>query len=181
MSKTEPRIYVACLAAYNGGILHGEWIKANQPAEDIQKEVNAMLKTSPIEEEAEEWAIHDYEGFANLKLSEWASFENISRMAELAEEHGEVFFAILEHLGGTGKEQLAEAQRFIEEGYLGLWDSLEEYAENFADETGILANVPDNLLFYFDYDAYGLDMELSGDIISLEAKSGKIHIFNGHI
>ena len=30
-----PRIYVACLAAYNAGRLHGRWIDANQSAEDI--------------------------------------------------------------------------------------------------------------------------------------------------
>ena len=24
----QPRIYAACLAAYNNGILHGEWIEA---------------------------------------------------------------------------------------------------------------------------------------------------------
>ena len=30
-----PRIYVACLAAYNGGTLHGEWIDADQSADDI--------------------------------------------------------------------------------------------------------------------------------------------------
>jgi Antirestriction protein (ArdA) len=27
---TEPRIYVACLAAYNNGYLHGAWIDAIQ-------------------------------------------------------------------------------------------------------------------------------------------------------
>ena len=29
-TNTEPRIYVACLAAYNNGILHGAWIDAAQ-------------------------------------------------------------------------------------------------------------------------------------------------------
>jgi len=31
-----PRIYVACLAAYNAGKLHGEWIDADQDAEAIR-------------------------------------------------------------------------------------------------------------------------------------------------
>ncbi|MCG8594183.1 MAG: antirestriction protein ArdA, partial [Kiloniellales bacterium] len=39
-----PRIYVACLAAYNAGHLHGCWIDAIQDAEDIQDDINAMLK-----------------------------------------------------------------------------------------------------------------------------------------
>ena len=52
------RIYVACLAAYNNGHLHGEWIKVTDEA-SIWEAVQAMLFASPIEEDAEEWAIHD--------------------------------------------------------------------------------------------------------------------------
>lgn len=51
-----PRIYVACLAAYNNGRLHGRWIDANTP-DEIWREVSAMLRASP-EPDAEEWAIH---------------------------------------------------------------------------------------------------------------------------
>jgi len=41
-----PRIYVACLAAYNSGKLHGEWIDASQTAEDI----HAILPINTPEE-----------------------------------------------------------------------------------------------------------------------------------
>ena len=51
--RSEIRIYVACLAAYNNGILHGRWIDANQDAWAIWDEVSEMLKTSP-EADAEE-------------------------------------------------------------------------------------------------------------------------------
>ena len=42
------RIYVACLAAYNNGILHGKWIPASTDTDEIWAEVSAMLKASPI-------------------------------------------------------------------------------------------------------------------------------------
>ncbi|MBA3067902.1 MAG: antirestriction protein ArdA, partial [Hyphomonas sp.] len=51
-----PRIYVACLAAYNAGRLHGRWIDATTPNE-IRAEARAMLAASP-EPGAEEHAIH---------------------------------------------------------------------------------------------------------------------------
>ena len=51
-----PRIYVACLAAYNNGFLHGRWIDATTP-DEIMEEVQAMLAASPIPQ-AEEWGIH---------------------------------------------------------------------------------------------------------------------------
>ena len=38
-----PRVYVACLAAYNAGKLHGERIDANQDADAIHEEIQAML------------------------------------------------------------------------------------------------------------------------------------------
>lgn len=42
-----PRVYVACLASYNAGTLHGRWIDADQDADDIASEVAAMLRESP--------------------------------------------------------------------------------------------------------------------------------------
>ena len=41
-----PRIYVACLAAYNNGRLHGRWIDATDPHK-VWEQVNAMLAASP--------------------------------------------------------------------------------------------------------------------------------------
>ena len=69
-TQTTPKVYVACLAAYNNGILHGQWIEANQGKEGIQEEIQDMLSKSPIPG-AEEWAIHDYEGFCGLRISEY--------------------------------------------------------------------------------------------------------------
>lgn len=43
---SERRIYVACLASYNSGVLHGEWIDANQSADEIHSEVQSMLRES---------------------------------------------------------------------------------------------------------------------------------------
>lgn len=43
-----PRIYVACLSAYNNGFLHGEWIDCDQDAEVIWAEIKEMLKASPM-------------------------------------------------------------------------------------------------------------------------------------
>src|SRR5687767_8165427 len=93
-----PSIYVASLSDYNAGTLHGRWIDATQDAEDIQAEVQDMLSKS-TEPHAEEWAIHDYEGFEGLKLSEWESFEKVSEVAQAIEEHGPAFAAYVDNEG----------------------------------------------------------------------------------
>jgi antirestriction protein len=43
----EMRIYVACLASYNNGRLHGRWIEASTDVAEMQMAVSAMLRESP--------------------------------------------------------------------------------------------------------------------------------------
>ena len=68
-TSPSPRIYVASLSDYNAGQLHGKWIDADQEASNILGAVHAMLSAS-TEPYAEEWAIHDYEGFGDLRLGQ---------------------------------------------------------------------------------------------------------------
>jgi len=45
---TTPRMYVACLASYNNGRLHGRWIDLDGASlDDVQDEIAAMLRESP--------------------------------------------------------------------------------------------------------------------------------------
>lgn len=43
----------------------------------------------------------------------------------------------------------------------------EEYAENYIEETGLLDEMPENLRYYFDTEAFARDMILNGDITEL--------------
>src|SRR5580704_284540 len=65
-----PRIYVASLSDYNAGRLHGAWISAAQTAEELSESVQEMLNSSPSPG-AEEFAIHDFDGFGPLRLNEY--------------------------------------------------------------------------------------------------------------
>ncbi|MCC2603641.1 antirestriction protein ArdA [Sphingopyxis yananensis] len=87
LSGSNPRIYVACLAAYNNGYLYGAWIDADQNADEIREEIAAMLGRSPIEH-AEEYAIHDYEGFEGVTISEYAGIDTLARLGAFIAEHG---------------------------------------------------------------------------------------------
>jgi antirestriction protein len=126
------RIYVACLAAYNSGALHGRWIDADQPSEAIWHEVQSMLADSPVPG-AEEWAIHDHEGFGPLQLSEYESFERVSAIAAGIAAHGAAFAAWLSYDASLDP---ADLQTF-EDAYRGEWNSLYDYAEDFAESIGL--------------------------------------------
>jgi antirestriction protein len=179
------RIYVACLASYNSGVLHGEWIDCEgKDADELQEEVNAILRSSPHPNvmvecptphwhgqaapllptcptckgvgsvpSAEEWAIHDFEGFGDL-LSEHSSFDEVARHAEMIEEHGDAWIAYCDHVGA----HYATAEDF-RDAYHGTWDSEEAYAEHLIDE-GMLGEIPDALISYIDTERVARDLFL---------------------
>lgn len=163
------RIYVACLASYNAGTLHGAWIDADQDADSIHEEAQAMLKASP-EPDAEEWAIHAYEGFGDLRLSESENFTTISQLAAFIEEHEEVGLAVLAHCDGD----LEEATRTVE-NYMGTYASLADYAQELTEQQGI--KIPDYLSAYIDYEGMARDMELNGDVFTVEISHDKVMVF----
>ena len=173
MADTTPRIYVADLAAYNNGNLHGKWIDAAQSPEEIQAEIDEILASSP-EPFAEEWAIHDYEGFGDLKLGEYETIADVSRVAELLEEYGEVFAGVVSNFGGLS--DLDAAEEAMKENYQGAHKSLDDWAYEFAMETVGEAGLGP-YASYIDWERVGHDAELSGDIFTIETDDGQVHVF----
>jgi antirestriction protein len=173
--KPAPRIYVACLAAYNNGKLHGEWIDAAQDAEEIREEIQKMLRCSP-EPGAEEWAIHDYENFGGLGLGEYEDLETVSRVALLMEEFPEIASGVIDHFGGL--RYLDEAEETLRERYRGIWPDVETWAQDVIEDSGDWERVPEHLRGYFDLTRYASDLEISGDIFTIETADG-MHIFDG--
>ncbi len=88
-----PRVYVACLAAYNSGRLHGRWIDANQDADDIRDKVAEMLAASPDYDGSDEWAIHDHEGLGAIGESE--SFDRVAAIGQAVAAAGDDAAALL--------------------------------------------------------------------------------------
>ena len=167
----QPRIYVVCLAAYNSGYLHGEWIDAAQEPWTLYDAVRAMLMASPVAQ-AEDWAIHDYEGFGALRIREHACLERVSGLATFIAEHGEIGAALLDHYGGS----LEEARAAMADHYLGDHASLADYMQEVTEET---TPVPHGLRYYIDYPAMARDAELNGDLFTLTTAFDVVHVFAG--
>ena len=163
-----PRIYVACLAAYNAGHLHGRWIEASEP-EEVREEVRAMLAASP-EPDAEEYAIHDHEGFEGCRISEWASFDLVYELADFIEQHGCLGAKLYGHFG----ESLDEARAALD-NYAGEYRCLADFAEELTRETG--TEIPKALEYYIDWAAMGRDLELNGDVFAITLGFDEVHVF----
>ncbi|MEJ7927827.1 antirestriction protein ArdA [Sphingobium sp. AN641] len=168
----QPRIYVACLASYNSGILHGAWIEAAREPWAIYDEVRAMLAASPIAG-AEEWAIHDYEGFGGVRIAEYASFDHLSDLAAFVVEHGVLGAALLDHCDG----ELDEARQAIDDRHLGTYASLADYVQEVTEDSTV---IPHALRYYIDWRAMARDAEINGDLFAVQTAWDAVHVFAGH-
>ncbi len=169
---SEIKIYVADLAAYNNGKLHGVWIDACDDLDSIQDQINYMLANSP-EEPAEEYAIHDHEGFDGYPVGEYEGISDLHEIACFIEEHPGLAGELLSQFNGN----VDEARQAIEDNYCGCYSSLEDYAQELTEET---SEVPQHLAFYIDYERMGRDMEMSGDIYTIQTAYDEVHIFWNH-
>ena len=167
----EPRIYVACLAAYNNGYLHGAWIDAAQEPWSIYDDVKTMLTASPIAG-AEEWAIHDYEGFGDVRIEENTGFERVSALASFIAQHGEIGAALLDYYCGD----LEEAQEAITDRYMGEHASLADYVQEVTEES---TTIPQALHYYIDWQAMARDAEMNGEMFTVSTAYDVVHVFAG--
>lgn len=163
-----PKIYVACLAAYNSGYLHGIWCDATQDEDEIYKNIYDMLAESPVDG-AEEWAIYDYSGFGDARLDEYESIPNVVKIAEFIDEQGELGAALL------GEYSIDDAQTLLEDQYHGAYDSEVDFAQSIFEECYSDA-IPKNLIYYIDHKAFSRDLFMS-DYFSMEAQ-GRTHVFS---
>lgn len=119
------------------------------------------VKTIPS---AEEYAIHDYEGFAPFNVAEYDSIEDIARMAEILSndsdpEHHAISFLVERSLSLEDIESKLKDVCIFE-------GSRSDYAEEITEQTG--TEIPQYLQYYIDYDAMGRDMEINGEITELD-------------
>lgn len=93
---------------------------------------------------------------ANLKL--W--FEEFE---DLGEDDAVKAIYLAEHLGCTAEEVLGH----LDDVYLYEGTAL-DYAESYIEDAGLLSDIPENLRYYFDTEAFARDMVLGGDITEVE-------------
>jgi antirestriction protein len=200
-----PSIYVASLADYNAGNLHGEWIDLDGKTEDeVQAEIDAILRSSkhpnttidcprcgavqdkpePDCQEcqgtgevptAEEWAIHDHNEFCGIGIGEHEEISYLVELAEAIEKHGEPY--VLWHKNSNS--DVVDTDGF-QEAYRGSFRSLEEWAEQWCDDTDMFHNCNDTIKRYFDFESFAEDCERSGDIWSETSGDGMVHVFDNH-
>ena len=198
------RIYVASLSDYNAGRLHGVHIDLSEcdDVDEVWARINKMLAASPEFKAfpqggpAEEWAIHDYEGFGEWRISEYQSINTVFVAAKFIEQaHSKEAAAIfLTHKGDdviTADTTVEELEDAFNDHWAGEWESERDFVYNLVEELG-LPNVGNPMIptgpewnpkpqplvdlisAYLDWDVLTRDMT---DGYTLVSSGGSVYVF----
>lgn len=149
-------LYVANLGKYNEGELVGGWIVLPKTKEEI----NQFLKEEVgINDQYEEWAIHDYETDFGIKVGE---YDNIFELNEIAETINDMSFYEQEKILAAIEVWGDEALEFdLDDIYLyeGV-ETIEELGRYFIDSFYSDLFKEDSILTrHFDFESYGREID----------------------
>ena len=165
--------YVTNLGKYNEGELVGAWV--DFPASD--EEIAEVLARIEIGPDYEEYFITDYETDITIDgLGEYTSIDELNEIAEKLDALDDYTAEIVEALLGDGYDLDAAIDAADDCIYYDGCSNMADVAERYADETGLLDSIPDNLRYYFDFEALGRDMDLEGHFIATD--SGYIEVLD---
>ena len=172
-TDTAPRAWIGCLACYNEGRLVGDWFDAASADEVTTYDVHGAHSRADSHDEL--WCF-DHENIPvrgeldPLTAAAWGRC-----LAEVDEHLRPALCAWVESgdyvAEGTG--DLPSISDFVER-YQGHWDTFAEYAEQLADDIGLLAWTRD-LARYFDWRAWSRD--LAFDYSTYDDPEGGVFVF----
>ena len=163
------RIFITNLGKYNEGELIGEWVALPITEEELEEVYSRIgISDEPNENGIyyEETFITDYEtDIDGLKVEEYDSIDDLNEMAEELDNLNEYDKEVVNAMLSEGYN--------LEDAISGKDDCIVYYncndmadvAEQYAEETGLLDSIPENLRCYFDFEAYGRDMSFEGQFV----------------
>lgn len=154
------KIFLTNLAAYNRGSLIGEWVTLPVEEDELQSKLDKILAAGKPGDE--EYFITDYEP-DSLKLSEYTNIFDLNEQATEADNMDE---DVVETL--LQSYTLEETIEIINNGEYFVYtdcSDMGDVAREVINESGMLNALPENLQYYFDYEAYGRDLDLDGVFI----------------
>lgn len=158
------KIFISNLKEYNNGKIIGEWVSL--PCEDIEEVLEKISNSGK-----DELFISDYETDINgLKVAEYEDSLQLNEIAEEIEEMREdELIALQAYL-----EQYNDIEQALEEVRQGNYtiyydcDDMSDVAYQVVNESGLLDGVPETIKGYFDYEAYGRDIDIEGTFIQVD-------------
>lgn len=156
------KIFLTNLGKYNEGHLIGEWVSLpinNDKLEEVKKRIG-------INKNYKEIFITDYEcDMDGVKVNEFDNIEELNEMAETLEELDETDEEIIRAIISMGYSINEAIDKKDDVMIFYDCNDMEDVAMQYCKECGILDEMPEHLQSYFDFVAYGRDLEIEGKFI----------------
>ena len=165
------RVYVGTYEKYNNGSISGKWLDLEDYV-DHDDFIEACRELHKDEEDPE-LMFQDIEGFPEAYYDESSINPEVWEWLELDDDERSLVGAYLD--GVSSSDDLSTTLNTAQEKLVGLGNSAKDVIEQWADDVGILNEVPDNLKYYFDWDSYTRDILMS-DCFDVEY-DGQTYVF----
>lgn len=174
---TKPAVWIGCLGCYNAGRLIGDWHPATEAGDVDVEAVHQGSGINPVAEGCEEIWCFDIEAMPVTREMDPAEAQ---RWGELYEEVGPDQWGALCAWVRSGSYTAEGDTDFpvlsdFEEIYCGEWDSFQSYADELAEDCGLLRDIPEDLVAYVDLTRWARDIE--ADYTVTDAPNGGVYVF----
>ena len=163
------KIYLTNLGKYNEGSLVGEWVElpcTGSELEAVMERIGISDKPDENGNYYEEYFITDYETDVHgLEVGEYDNLDELNELAETLDSLDEYDLEIVEAMiseGYTLEDALEKKEDCM---VYSDCEDMEDVAMEYAEETGLLDSIPENLRSYFDFKAFGRDMSFEGHFV----------------
>lgn len=155
-----PRVYVGTYAKYNNGSLEGKWIDLGDYSE--KDDFLTACAELHADESDPELMFQDFEDIPEGMISESSISDDLWDWINLDDSDKELLKVYRENINSSGDIDVAR------DAHRGNATSPEDWAADYLDECGLLAEVPGALQNYIDFAAYARDAQMGGDVTFVE-------------
>lgn len=158
---------MAALSIFIGSVLYpacGEWVDLPQPEEEL----TGIIAEIQRETDCEEVMISDYEGDWNI--GEYDGIFELNELAETLADLNDYERELVETLIRERGDDIEEAIDTIQCGNYRVYGDcydMSDVAREILCESGDFDSIPDYLQNYFDFEAYGRDLDINGNFYDM--------------
>jgi hypothetical protein len=118
--------------------------------------------------DGDDYALFNAAGVNQGNIGEWFKLRD-----ELEDYQLPALFYLLDNMGDT----MAEALEHLDD--VSVFEgNAQDYVHEYIEDTGMLDALPEQLRYYFDYEAFARDMVLNGDVTECEY-DGTTYVMGG--
>lgn len=166
-----PQVWIGCIRHYSEGFLVGQWFDAASADQVTVADVHRGSGLGHVG--CEELWCYDHEGLpVRGELSPAETARWAERLSEVDETLRTALFAWVESgCHATDPDSGLPDVADFHEKYRGRWDSFSDYAEQMAEDVGLMDGWPELAVRYFDWASWTRDLRFDHVVCDVEPGS----------